>query len=262
MTQNGRYAHGEFCWADLACGDLPAAKRFYSALFGWDAVETPAPGGGTYTLVKLDGADVGGMHGLPPGQSHCAWAAYVAVDDCAASTAKAASLGGSVLLPPMDIADVGRMAVIADPEGAALCLWQADSPHPGFARLGPRHGTVVWNELAARSAEAAKAFYTGLFGWGVKETVMPDHTYFEWLSGDRPVAGMLPLVAISADVPPHWLVYFAVDDCDAVAARAGELGGKILRAPFDVPDVGRLAVLADGQGAAFAVIRLSMCPTN
>lgn len=262
MTQSGRYAHGEFCWADLACGDLLAAKRFYSALFGWGAVEVPAPGGGIYTLAKLDGADVGGMHGLAPGPSHPAWTAYVAVDDCAASTAKAASLGGSVLMPAMDIADVGRMAVIADPEGAVLSLWQADSPHPGFARLGPRHGTVVWNELASGSADAAKVFYGGVFGWGVEERTMPDFTYTEWLIGDRPVGGMLPLAAIPADVPPHWLVYFAVDDCDAVAARAEELGGKVLRAPFDVPNVGRLAVLADDQGAVFAVIRLSLCPTN
>ncbi len=260
MTQEGRYVHGEFCWADLTSRDPAAAKRFYTALFGWSYVDEPVPGGGggTYTLCCLDGANVAGLYATCPEQPQPAWSAYAAVNDCAASVAAAGRLGGTVLAPLVDIEGVGRMAVIADPEGAALSLWQADSPHPGFARLGPRPGTVVWNELAARVPAAAKTFYQNLFGWGVKETAMPDHPYVEWLVGDRPAGGMLPLAAIGADVPPHWLVYFACADCDATAAQAVAAGGMVLRAPFDVPDVGRLAVLADGDGAAFAVIRLTM----
>lgn len=260
MSQDERYAHGEFCWTDLASRNPGAAKRFYAALFGWDCVDQPAPGGSIYTLCRLDGANVGGLYAMPPEQSDWVWSAYVAVADCDRAVADATRLGGAVRLPVMDIEGVGRMAVITDPDGAALSLWQADSPHCGFARLGlgPRPGTVVWNELAARSPEAAKAFYQGLFGWGVKETAMPGFTYVEWLIGDRSAGGMLPLAAIGANVPPHWLVYFACADCDASAARAAELGGRVLRVPFDVPGVGRIAVLADAEGAVFAVIALAI----
>jgi predicted enzyme related to lactoylglutathione lyase len=150
--------------------------------------------------------------------------------------------------------DAGKMAVIQDPTGAVLSAWEPRA-HSG-AGLVNQHGTLIWNELATRDADTAAQFYMKLFDWDSQTQDMPTGPYTSFLNGDRMAAGMLKMTEEWGDMPPHWMVYFGADDCDAVAAKAKELGGEVLVPPRDIPSVGRFAVLQDPQGAAFSIISL------
>jgi len=255
------YDHGAFCWADLATTDPDGAKTFYAAFFGWGSEDNDMGEAGVYTLLRLNGQEVAGLmtlceeekkQGIPP---H--WNAYVAVDSCDETVRRASELGGTVLAEPFDIPDAGRMAVIRDPQGAVLALWQRDSAHPGAAKLGPVPGSVCWTELATTDAAAAETFYTALFAWKAKDSSIPGVAYTEFMIGERPVAGMRQMTEESGGAPPHWLIYFVVSDCGNAVMQAGELGGSVIKEPFDIPDVGRITVLADPQGAVFAIIALA-----
>jgi len=255
------YDHGAFCWADLATPDPDGAKTFYAAFFGWGREDRDMGEDGVYTLLDLNGQYVAGMmtlceedksHGVPP---H--WIAHVAVDSCDETAARARDLGGTVVTEPFDIPDAGRMAVLRDPQGAFIPLWQRDSAHPGAAQLEGVPGSVCWTELATTDDAAAQSFYTALFDWKAKDSSIPGVSYTEFLVGDRSIAGMLQMTEEWGDAPPHWLVYFTVTDCDQAAAQVEELGGSVVKPPTDVPDVGRFAVFADPQGAVFAVIAMS-----
>ncbi|MBK8176822.1 MAG: VOC family protein [Rhodospirillales bacterium] len=254
------YAHGCFCWTDLATTDTTSAKAFYEVLFGWSFVDQDMGAQGFYTLCRLDQGDVAGLYALSGEQLQegwpAAWSIYVAVNGVDQAATDVAELGGQILAEPFDIPQTGRMAVGVDPQGALFCLWQHDNPHAGYARLGLRPGIACWYELAARDTEAAAAFYTRLFGWNARQTPMGNPPYVEFIREDDPVAGMLPLSAIGEGVPPHWLIYFCVGDCETAAVKAQGAGGSVLCEPFDVPDVGRIAVLQDPQGAVFAIIAL------
>ncbi len=256
-----QYDHGTFCWADVATSDPDGAKTFYAAFFGWGGEDNDRGEAGVYTMLRLNGQDVAGMmslqeeernHDIPP---H--WNAYVAVESCDETARRARDLGGTVLAEPFDIPDAGRMAVIGDPQGAVLCLWQRDGTHAGAAKLGPVPGTVCWTELATTDAAAAEAFYTALFGWTGKDSAASGVSYTEFWIGERSVAGMLRMTEEWGGAPPHWLLYFVVSDTDNAVTQAGELGGTVIKQPFDVPNVGRMAVLADPQGAVFAIITLA-----
>lgn len=258
-----RFSHGAFCWADLATIDPVAAKTFYAALFGWSFIDHPVAADMIYSIASLEAGTVGGLFGLPPqmctGEGLPCWTPYVCVDDIDGVAGKAALLGGRVLYPPGDVPDTGRMATIADPQGAALSLWSRASRFPGYDRLGGCAGTVCWNELATNDVDGAAGFYGALFGWSVKKYPQPEFTYVTFCRGDETTAGMLPVHVAGPDIPPHWLVYFTVDDCDAAAATAASHGGNVLKPPFEVPQAGRLAVVADPQGAAFALLALAPC---
>lgn len=255
------YDHGAFCWTDLATTDSLAAKAFYGALFGWSSEDFDMGPDGVYTIARLNGGDVAGLHAMPEQLASQGvpphWTTYLAVTSCDETAARARELGGTVVCEPFDIPDTGRMTMLSDPQGAALGLWQCDNAHPGYARLGFAHGTVCWNELATSDAAAARAFYTQLVGWDARGNAMPDVAYTEFVNGETSAAGMLQIAEDWGPVPPHWLVYFAVDDCDATVRRAREHGGAVLRDAFEVPCVGRMSVLADPQGAAFAIIQLA-----
>lgn len=257
MTQ---YAAGTFCWPELMTTDVPAAKKFYSSLFRWVPNDSPMPDGGAYTMLELEGGSIGAMCPIQPEQTKAGvpphWNAYVAVASADDAAKLAASLGGTVILPPFDVMDVGRMAVIQDPTGAVLSLWQAKA-HAGAARVG-EVGTLVWNELYTRNTEKAGTFYAGLFGWRLTAFPGPmEYTVFRLTGADQGVGGMMPMPAEMKDVPPHWLPYFRVDDVDATVAQARDLGGTICNPPMDIPTVGRIAMLADPQGAAFAILKVS-----
>lgn len=260
MSEQG-YPHGVFCWTDLATTDVAAAKDFYAALFGWSFEDTSVEPDGVYTELSVEGGRIGGLFaqsaemkaaGTMPG-----WTAYVSVDNLDGLVGRIPSLGGTLVIPPFDIPDTGRMATIADPQRATINLWSRESRYSGADRLGPLPGTACWYELAASDLDEAATFYSALFGWAVKETQTPEHVYVEFMLEGEPVGGMLPVSVTGPDVRPHWLVYFAVDDCDAAVATATRQGGRVCKAPFEVAEVGRVAVLADPQGAAFAVIALS-----
>ena len=259
MTEQTTIA-GTFCWNELATRDAPAAKAFYTGLFGWTTQDKPMPGDmpGEYTLFKLGDTDIGGgyamvgemFEGVPP---H--WLSYVAVEDVDAITARAEELGADILWPPMDVPDIGRMASFTDPTGAALAVYKG-AGKPERPDLGSKVGAFCWNELNTNDLDKATSFYTALLGWEAdrKPGPMP---YTEWKRGDSVVGGALQMDPAWGEIPPHWMVYVSVEDCDATVARAQELGGQVKMPPMDIPEVGRFSVLADPTGAVVSVITLS-----
>ena len=215
-----------------------------------------------YTMLKRDGKDVGALYkmdkemtsqGTPP---H--WLSYVSIANVDESTKKAKELGATILKEPFDVFDVGRMSVIRDPTGAVFALWQAGT-HAGASAVNVPN-SFCWNELATKDTKKAGDFYSGLFGWGKNVQQMGPMTYTSFMNGERPAGGMYEPTPEMGNVPPHWLVYFAVDDTDAKAKKATELGGKTFIPPADIPGVGRFSVITDPQGAAFGIIKLDKPP--
>jgi hypothetical protein len=260
MQEVTRYPPGTFSWVDLATTDAAAAKQFYCRLFGWEAHDEPAGPEGVYTMLKLAGRNVAALYemnadmqaqGVPP---H--WLSYITVDDIAATTAKVAALGGTVLAEPFDVMEAGRMAVVQDSTGAMFALWQPGR-HAG-ATLVNMPGAFSWNELATPDAAKAIEFYKGLFGWEAQTSEMPSGPYTTLSNQGRMNGGMLQMTEEWGDMPPSWSVYFGVDDCDAAVALAQELGATVAVPAFDIPPVGRMAVLQDPQGAVFTVIKMDM----
>jgi len=250
---------GTFCWPELATTDQKGASAFYRGLFGWDVDDQPIGPGETYTMFRIRGKAVGAAyamraeertHGIPP-----YWGSHIAVANADESAKKADALGGKVLAPPFDVMDVGRMAYVQDPTGAAFHIWQAKK-HVG-AEIMNEPGTLCWTELATRDTKSAERFYTQLFGWSAK-TGMADSTmpYTEFSLNGTAFAGMMPIQPEWGNVPPYWMPYFATADCDATAAKTRQLGGSARVPPTDIPNVGRFAVLVDPQGATFAIVKI------
>jgi hypothetical protein len=260
MVQMSNYPHGTFCWVELSTTDTEAAKAFYGALLGWETEDSPVPGG-VYTMCKKDGAFVAAIQSLQDemqSQGHPPfWLSYVSVDSVDKSAAQVEELGGTIMAPPFDVMDVGRMAVIQDPSKAALALWEAKA-HPGAGIVG-EPGALCWNELSTNDVEGAEAFYTRLFGWTSEKEDMGRFVYTVFSNQQRQVAGMAPITDQMGPMPPSWGVSFAVDDADASAARIEELGGTICMGPMDFPG-GRFAVASDPQRAFFSVVKLNEWP--
>jgi uncharacterized protein len=249
---------GTFCWPELSTTDQKGGVAFYRSLFGWDLNEQPMGPGETYSMFQMRGREVAAaytmrpeerQHGAPP---H--WNAYVSVTSADETTKRAQELGASVLAPPFDVMDAGRMAVLQDPTGAVFQVWQPRK-HTGARILG-EPGALSWTELATRDTGTAKRFYTSLFGWKEKTSTDAGMAYTEFSVGDIPGAGMMEMNAQMAGVPPHWLPYFQVADCDGTANKAKGLGATLFVPPTDIPNVGRFSVIQDPQGAVFAIIKL------
>ncbi len=260
MPQIEKHAHGCFCWPELSTTDSKGAKEFYSGLFGWASEDMPMGPDSVYTVLKLQGLELGAMYEMEAARREMKipphWLLYVSVDDVDAITAKARELGAEVLAGPLDVSTAGRMTMFRDPQGAALAAWQANE-NIG-ARLAGVAGTLCWAELATNDVGASKSFYTALFGWAAKASNMPGMPYTEWMAGGQPAGGMIEMDEKWQGVPPHWMPYFQVDDCDASAEKAKQLGGNVCVPPTDIPGVGRFAVLNDPQGAFFSIVRLNM----
>ena len=254
MPTRTSYEPGTPSWVDLASADLAASASFYSSLFGWNAVDQGADAG-HYRIFDKGGVPVAGagpimMEGQPP-----AWTTYISVTDADATIAKVKAAGGTVFVEPMDVLDVGRMAVFADPTGAAAAVWQPRQ-HIG-AGLVNEPGALAWNELSTRDTAGATKFYTEVFGWEALTADMGGMEYTMWKLGGDDIGGMMTTPAdVPAEVPPYWLAYFGTADCDATVAEATGLGATLLAGPMDVPS-GRFAVLADPAGAVFGVIALA-----
>jgi predicted enzyme related to lactoylglutathione lyase len=258
MAQVTEYKPGTFCWLELATTDSAGAKKFYTELFGWTAIDSPAGPDMVYTMLQLDGKNAGALYqmgerekGTPP---H--WSSYVSVADADQSAEKAQQLGGKVIMAPFDVMEAGRMAIIQDPTGAICSLWQ---PHESIgAQVVNQPGAPTWNELATNDTKAAADFYTGLFGWTTEEMEMAtgDGTYTIFKNGDRGAGGMLKITPEMGPMPPNWVGYFAVADCDASLEKAKSLGANVYVPPTDIPGVGRFAVIGDPQGAGIAFIKL------
>lgn len=246
------YEPGVPSWIDLGSPDPQRAADFYGALFGWDAPEGPEETGGYRVAMVGDRAVAGIGQAQNPGPP--VWTTYIAVESADAAAEKVAAAGGQVILPPMDVLDVGRMAVFTDSVGAFFSVWQPGT-HPG-AQLVNEPGTWSWSELLTTDIDASKVFYAAVFGWGATTQGDGPMAYTEWQVGGRSVGGMMqkpPMMP--AEVPPHWSVYFAVSDTDAAVARVVELGGSQIMPPMDI-EPGRFAVVADPTGAVFNVIAL------
>lgn len=247
------YAPGTPSWVDLGTSDLDEAAAFYGGLFGWVCEEAgPEELTGGYRMFFHKERPVAGLGPQQnPGPPY--WTTYVSVADADETVAKVKAAGGTVFVEPMDVLDAGRMAVFADPTGAVISIWQPGT-HPGAAYVGEPN-TFCWNELSTRQPDVAARFYEQVFGWATHRSEGPMN-YTEWLLGDQHVGGMMETPEmVPAEVPAHWLVYFAVDDTDEAIAEARDLGGSLIFGPMDSP-AGRLATLADPQGAMFAVIQL------
>ena len=241
---------GSFCWIELATADVDAARAFYIGLFGWSISETPMGEMGTYYIFSKRDLKTAAMYEQASDeQSVPAWLSYVSVARVEETSEKVRRLGGRVLSGPLDVADAGRMSVLMDPQGAAFAVWQPVK-HAGV-EIRDETGTLCWNELQARDLDGSKKFYTALFGWRARET----DDYTEWCLDENAVGGMMRTQ--TAGKPPHWLPYFAVDDCDATVVAAERRRAAVSIAPIDIPAVGRYAVMTDPQGAAFAVICLA-----
>jgi uncharacterized protein len=269
MSERDEYPSGVPCWVDIAHPDPRATAEFYEKLFGWKFVGPgPMPDGGEYFVARLRGRDVAGVsstpaEGAPPGP---AWNTYVTVGSAEESAAAVTDAGGTVLVEPFDALPAGRMAVVADPAGAVLLLWQARD----------RQGAQLVNEPSAwsmsilntRDVEGAKAFYGAVFGW-VPEMFGDRITLWRlpgYVGGEpsQPVprdviAAMAPMSAelFPDDMPSHWAVDFWIADADAAAATAAGNGGTVIAAPHEAPPF-RRAVIADPGGASFSVSQLQL----
>ncbi|HEX6665075.1 MAG TPA: VOC family protein [Solirubrobacterales bacterium] len=257
MSERSSYAAGTPSWVDLGTPDMEASVDFYGALFGWDIPESEnAEQTGGYRQAMKDGKPVAGMMPLMQEGQPPAWSSYVSVDDADATAAAVKEAGGNEIAAPMDVMDLGRMAIFVDPTGAVFGIWQ-----PGSfvgAGLVNEPGALAWNELGTRDTAAAKAFYGDVFGWGAADNDAGEMgTYTQWKLGEDSVGGMLDITGrLPDEIPAHWLAYFAVEDADAAIETVKAKGGAVAFGPIDIA-VGRFAVVQDPHGAAFAVIKLS-----
>jgi uncharacterized protein len=266
VSEPDGYQHGVPCWIDTWQGDADAAVSFYTQVFGWEAEDTMPPGvGGKHYVCRLGDRDVAAIASRPEqAPPDTAWNTYVWVDDVAAVLERVGDAGGAVLKEPFDALDGGRIAIIADPAGAALGIWQPGA-HKG-AQLVNEPGAWAMSELATPDPEGAKRFYREVFGWEVATFSAADAEIAMWTLpgyvGGNPgqpvprevVATMAPPGADSN--PPRWSVDFWIADIDGAAAKVAELGGRVLAEPYDIPDVRlRQGVFADPQGASFSLTR-------
>ncbi len=275
MADRDGYIPGVPCWIDTSQPDPEAASAFYGELFGWELEETmPAEAPGNYLAARIRGRDVAAISSIGEGApARASWNTYIWVDDADETAAKVRDAGGGVQAEPFDVGEAGRMGWFTDTEGAAFRVQQANK-HRG-AQVVNEHGSVNFNDLHTRDAEAAKRFYGAVFGWetfglegGFQAWTLPG--YGDHLEERSPglreqmaqmgapegfidvVAALNPIADDDPETPVHWSVTFAVDDADATAAKATELGGKVIVPPFDAPWV-RMTVLGDPQGATFIV---------
>jgi predicted enzyme related to lactoylglutathione lyase len=261
VAEFASHAPGTFSWPELATTDQQGGVAFYRALFGWDVHEQPIGPADMYSIFQMRGKAVAAGYtmrddersrGIPP---H--WNSYVTVGNVDEAANKAASLGARVLAPPFEVMDAGRMAVLQDPTGAVLQIWQARRSIG--AQILNEPGALCWTELNTRDTKQAEAFYTALFGWGVKHAAPSTQMdYTEFSINGQPSIGMMPMVEhMPAHVPAYWMPYFQVTDADASAAKITELGGSIMVPPQDIPGTGRFAIGSDPQGAMFAVFQFT-----
>lgn len=245
-------AQGVPCWLDLASPDVKASAAFYARVFGW-TYDVSGPEMGHYHMALRDGRQVAGMGQAAEGDpTPPMWTVYFKADDAAAMGARAEKLGGSIVAGPMEVPGQGQLAVVRDPAGAVFGLWQPLGHH-GFG-VTHEHGSYGWCEVNVPDAEAARAFYAGLSGASARpldDDAMPT-TYLILSIGGDDAAGILQMTEEWEGIPPHWMAYFEVGDCDAAVAAVEDAGGSVSVEPFDTP-WGRIAVLTDPFGAVFSV---------
>lgn len=256
MPERTEFAAGEPSWADLTTTDVDTAATFYRSIFGWEAEAIDDPDAGGYTMLTLDGKYVGALSPtMPNDPSPPHWNVYLNVDDADKVSEIAASAGGTVVVPTMQVFTSGKMAILQDPTGAFISVWQAQD-HKGAA-VTDEPGTLTWVELTTTDTAKAKAFYTEVFGWSAEgsEGEMP---YTEFKIGDTSVAGMMAKPKdMPAGIPSNWMPYFKVVDADKKVGEITAAGGNVIMPGTDIPTGGRFAVAADPTGAVFGLYQSS-----
>lgn len=250
------YAHGLITWTDLASPDIDKAKTFYAGLMGWESEDIRSEGQHVYTMFRHGGKLAAGLgkqspdlaeQGLPP-----LWTTYVNVHDVDAVATAFDENGGTLIAPPMDVMESGRMAYGMDPTGAPIGFWQ-----PG-THLGADHfndpGFLTWSELTTRDVAIAKTFYQAILPWQVTEDDMGGYTYYTFLLDELPIAGIMAMDdSWPVNLPSHWMTYFRVADTDAAVTIVPDLGGTVSVPPFDTP-IGKVSVINDPNGGTFSIV--------
>ncbi|MFG3508003.1 VOC family protein [Streptomyces sp. NPDC047821] len=251
------FTEGTPCWADAMLPDLEAGKRFYGELFGWTFDEGDEAYG-NYTNAFSDGKRVAGLAPKRDGRMPTVWGVYFSTPDAVATTRRIREAGGQMVMDPMPVGSFGTMAQAADPGGAVFGLWEAGE-HTGFEKQG-EPSSFCWTEVYTRDKDAVDAFYETVFGFQVRDLDDASIDFRVWspagtqASDETAIGGRSVITdAFPAAMPAHFLIYFAVEDCDDTAAVATRLGGRVTEEPFDTP-YGRIALIADNQGAVFAVL--------
>lgn len=247
-----RFVPGSPNWIDLGTPDVDAAATFYGGVFGWTH-QSAGPEAGGYGMFHHDGKMVAGIGPLQQDQGPTAWNVYFQTPDANATADAVRAGGGTVLAEPMDVFDLGRMAVFTDPAGASFAIWQPGK-HKGL-EAASEGDTLCWTELNTPDPAAGTAFYTKVFGWQTTSMPMPggggDYTMIH-PAGGTPDDMFGGIAAHSGNA--HWLLYFDVANCDATVAKSRDLGGAVTTAPVDLEGVGRIAVVSDPAGATFALL--------
>jgi uncharacterized protein len=253
MGERTRYTPGAFSWTDLTTPDQDAAKAFYGELFGWGATDYPVAEGVVYSMMSIDGKDVAAISPQPQPQRDAelppTWNSYITVESADHALDRAEQLGATVHAPAFDVMDVGRMGVVQDPQQAFFLVWEPKS-HTG-ASLVNAPGALSWNELASPDMDGSAEFYSALFGWRVEPLEGSEMPYMIVKNSDgQNNGGIRPVMPPGS--PPHWLVYFGVQEIDAALAKVSELGGAPIIGPMDIA-FGKIGVVQDPQGAVFAL---------
>jgi uncharacterized protein len=246
-TRDTAWPNGTPCWVDLGVPDVEAARHFYSSLLGW-TYEGGDPEYGGYLIAQSGGHKASGLGPQMSQDDPTRWTTYFATDDADATAARVTGAGGSVVMPPMDVGPMGRMAIAADPQGNPFGLWQAGLTTG--VEVYDEPGSLVWTEAAVDDPAAAREFYTAVFGFRWDE--IPDAGgYCTFTTGDRPLGG---LGGVSPGLPRGWQTCFSVAITDEAVRTVEAGGGKVLMAAEDTP-YGRFAVVADPWGASFSVMQ-------
>ncbi len=260
MPEFKEHEPGTFCYAELVSSDPKASSEFYMEMFGWGRNDQDMGEVGIYTQFERGGAVTAAQYQLPAEQASAGvpshWGQYVSVSDVDELTGKARDLGGEILMGPFDVADYGRMTVVKDPQGAVINLWQSKANN-GVGLLD-EPGSMCWNELMTSDTDGAGKFYTNLFGWTTETMEMGEAgLYTMWTRGEgnRPGGGMIAIPTDKGPIPPHWLLYFAVEDPAASLAQAEKLGGQAIVPVTDIPNAGSFAVIQDPVGAVFGIYK-------
>jgi hypothetical protein len=253
MTTRGDAPIGAPCWVDLVSFDIDRARSFYEAVFGWEAGEPQEQFGGYFNFTKDGHLVAGGMAAMPENPTASAWTTYLATPDARATVEAAVANDGQVLVPAMDVGDLGTMAVIVDPGGSAIGMWEP-KVHRGFGRYG-EPGTPGWFDMQTRDYDTCVRFYRDVFGWTTSTlSDTPEFRYTTLRAGDEELAGIMDCATFLPEgVPAHWTIVFSVEDTDATADLVVSLGGGIVNPPADSP-YGRLATVSDPMGANFALV--------
>jgi uncharacterized protein len=258
VTRDTPWPAGTPSWVDATVDDVPTAIAFYQALFGWD-IEPGPPESGGYAICHKNGQIVAGLSPkFGPAETPTVWTTYLAADDTDAVVAKIKAAGGQLLIEPVDISDSGRMALAADTTGALFGLWQGRATS-GIG-LANETGALTWNEHVSRDFDAGKSFYRAVFGYDYQDVSEGGFRYAMLMVDGREVGGIGQYPEDAAPAPEGWWTYFAVDDTDASVELVTKLGGSIVRPIRDSP-YGRIALVADNQGAVFSVITTPLPPT-